>query len=138
MIGVDHSPRATAIAAAVLPINRSQAIVADMAALPASLGAFDYVLSPGSLCYLRSLAAVRSALARYMQMLRHAGGFCASMLPVSWDERGSCSTYIPDSFWNDVPGFCLTSSESMESWPVGASGVGRSRPSLNPKSKLAT
>jgi hypothetical protein len=137
MIGVDHSPRATAIAAVVLPINRSQTIVADMAALPASLGAFDYVLSPGSLCYLRSLAAVRSALARYMQMLRHAGGFCASMLPVSWDDRGSCSTYIPESFWNNVPGFCLTSSESMESWPIGNSGAGRSSPSLNHESKPA-
>jgi len=122
MIGVDHSPRAIAIAGAVLPKNRSESVVADMAALPASFGTFDYILSSGSLCYLRSLGAVREALARYMQMLRPAGGFCASMLPVSWDERGSCSTYIPESFGGDVQGFCLTSSESMEKWPVSGGG----------------
>jgi trans-aconitate methyltransferase len=122
MIGIDHSPKAVSIAAVVLPSNRSKVFVADMAALPASLGKFDHILSPGSLCYLRSLRAVRDALSAYMRLLRPSGGFCASMLPVSWDERGSCSTYIPESFWADLPDFCLVSSESMENWPVSGGG----------------
>ncbi len=122
MIGIDHSPKAISISDVVLPRNRSKTLVADMAALPASLGMFDYILSPGSLCYLRSLSAVRSAIAGYMQILRPAGGFCASMLPVSWDERGSCSTYIPEDFWTHLPNFCLISSESMEKWPVSGGG----------------
>jgi trans-aconitate methyltransferase len=122
MIGIDHSPKAVSIAAAVLPPNRTQVMVADMAALPASLPQFDHILSPGSLCYLRSLAAVGDAVAAYMRLLRPAGGFCASMLPVSWDERGSCSTYIPESFWTNLPDFCLVSSESMEKWPVSGGG----------------
>ena len=122
MIGVDHASKAVAIASAVLPRNRTTVLVADMAALPASLAHFDHVLSPGSLCYLRSLSAVRAAIAAYISILRPSGGFCASMLPVSWEERGSCSTYIPESFWTDLPDFCLVSSESMEEWPVSGGG----------------
>jgi hypothetical protein len=122
VIGVDHSPKVVAVAAAVLPPNRTKVFVADMTALPASIGKFDHILSPRSLCYLRSLQAVGDAVAAHMRLLPPSAGFCASMLPVSWRELGSCSTYIPESFWTNLPDFCLVSSESMEGWPVSGSG----------------
>ena len=50
MIGVDHSPKAIAIANAILPKTRSQVLVADKAALPSSFGTFDYIFAPGALC----------------------------------------------------------------------------------------
>ena len=122
MMGIDHSPRAIAIAEAILPKTRSKVLVADMASLPSSFGMFDYIFAPGVLCYHRSLDAVRHSVSQYLHMLRPGGGLCASILPVSWDMLGSCSTYIPQDFWANVPNFCWISTESMATWLVDSAG----------------
>lgn len=116
MIGVDHSPKAIAIANAILPKTRSQVLVADMAALPSSFGTFDYIFAPGALCYHRSLGAVRESIDQYLRMLQPGGGLCASILPVSREMLSSCSTYIPQDFWANLPNFCWISTESMGPW----------------------
>ena len=83
-----------------------------MASLP-SIGTFDFIFAPGVLCYHRTLNIVREAVDEYLRILRPGGGFCANLLPESWEMLGSCSTYIPQDFWSTLPNFCWISTEFL-------------------------
>ena len=121
MVGIDHAAKSIAIASQILPQTRSQVLVANMASLP-SIGTFDFIFAPGVLCYHRTLNIVREAVDEYLRILRPGGGFCANLLPESWEMLGSCSTYIPQDFWSTLPNFCWISTESMRTWLLDSKG----------------
>lgn len=121
-MGIDLEPKAISVAAEVLPSNRMHLLVADMVEIPASSNTFDYVLVPGSLCYLHSLNDVQSALREFARVLKPGGGICASMLPSTTSEMGSCNIRIPKSTWGiemyRVLGLKLVVMEEMNDWKL--------------------
>ena len=120
-VGLDLEPKAISIAAAILPRERMALQVGDMRRLPAPAEAFDYVLAPGSLCYLHSLDDVRAALAEFVRVLRPGGGLCASMLASATSGMGSCNLRIPKSVWLQARaplGLRVVSVDNMDDWKL--------------------
>ena len=121
-MGIDLEPNAISVAVEILPRNRMHLLVADMVEIPANSSSFDYVLVPGSLCYLHSLHDVQTALAEFARVLKPGGGMCASMLASASSEMGSCNTRIPKSTWGksiyQAFGLKLVSMEEMNDWKL--------------------
>ena len=121
-VGLDLEPRAISIAAQILPHDRVKLHVGDMLEIPAEAHSFDYVLVPGSLCYLHSLDDVRAALTEFSRVLKPGGGLCASMLPSPTSNMGSCNIRVPKSIWTleGLSTFDLrvVSMEEMNDWKL--------------------
>ena len=79
-MGIDLESQAISepVAAAGLPVDIISLLVACIVNIPANSSSFDYILVPGSFCYLLSLYNVRSALTEFTRV--PGGGLCASML----------------------------------------------------------
>ena len=121
-MGIDLEARAISVAEEVLPSNRMRLLVADMVQIPADSNTFDYVLVPGSLCYLHSLNDVHTAVTEFARVLKPGGGICASMLASATSEMGSCNIRIPKSTWGieiyrDL-GLELVVMEEMNDWKL--------------------
>jgi SAM-dependent methyltransferase len=121
-MGLDLEQRAVAIAAEILPSDRITLHVGDMLKIPAKADTFNYVLVPGSLCYLHSLDDVRAALAEFTRVLIPGGGLCASMLPSATSHMGSCNIRVPKSIWlqesKTLFGLSVVSMEEMNDWKL--------------------
>ena len=121
-MGLDLEPRAVAIATEILPRDRITLHVANMLEIPSAAESFDYVLIPGSLCYLHSLDDVRAALTEFTRVLKPGGGLCASMLASSTSEMGSCNIRIPKSIFTrecwSAFGLNMVTIEEMEDWKL--------------------
>lgn len=121
-MGLDLEPRAISIAAEILPHERITLHVGDMLRIPAKAQSFNYVLVPGSLCYLHSLDDVRAALAEFTRVLKPGGGLCASMLASATSDMGSCNIRIPKSIWTQESrsafGLNVVSMEEMNDWKL--------------------
>lgn len=115
-MGIDVQAKAISVAAEVLPRDRFRLLVADMVSLPANKSSFDYVLVPGSLCYLYSLDDVILAVAEFTRVLRPGGGLCVSMLPSATSPMGSCNTRIPKSVWTSAKRLRVVTMEEMNDW----------------------
>ena len=127
-MGIDLEDAAISVAKEVLPPNRIHLLVADMVRIPTLASSFDYVFVPGSLCYLHSLNDVLSALAEFSRVLRPGGGLCASMLPSSISNMGSCNIRVPKSIWTIEGkrdfGLEVVALEEMDDWNL-PHGLGR-------------
>jgi SAM-dependent methyltransferase len=121
-MGIDLEPQAISVAAYILPRDRILLSVANMVKIPANSGSFDYVLVPGSLCYLHSLDEVRSALSEFSRVLKSGGGMCASMLASATSDMGSCNVRIPKSIWSfecrHSFGLTVITMEEMNDWSL--------------------
>ena len=118
-VGIDLEERVIALAKEALPLDRIHLFVGDMLKIPAISGTFDYVLVPGSLCYLHSIEDLQQiALPELSRVLRPGGGLCASMLPNPMSgHTGSCNIRVPKSLWyvNKVD-LRVVSMEEMDDW----------------------
>lgn len=127
-MGIDIEDSAIQLARVILPVERIHLLVADMVEIPAMGDSFDYVLVPGSLCYLHSLGDVHSALSEFVRVLRPGGGLCASMLPSLTSDMGSCNIRIPKSIWFSYAkvnlGLKVVTMEEMNDWKL-PHGMGR-------------
>jgi SAM-dependent methyltransferase len=116
-IGFDIEEEAVAIANLVLPQDRMQVFVCDMLDLShLESDSFNYVLIPGSLCYLHSLIDVKSALKQLTRVLKPGGGLCASMLASATSNTGSCNVRIPKTIWKTLDQLKLITLEEMDDW----------------------
>lgn len=119
-IGIDLEEPAILIAKTVLPAARMHLLVANMLSIPALDNTFDYVLVPGSLCYIDSLCSILQAISEFVRVLKPGGGLCASMLPSSTSNMGSCNIRIPKNFWileaKQDYNLHLLSMEEMDDW----------------------
>ena len=116
-VGFDLEVEAVQIASVVLPHNRVQLFVGDMTDLSQlESETFDYVLVPGSLCYLHSLADIKRALQEFTRVLRPKGGLCASMLASTTSDTGSCNSRIPKSMWLTLDYLHILTMEEMDDW----------------------
>ena len=119
-IGIDIVEPAIRIAKTVLPAGRMHLLVANMLSIPALDNTFDYVLVPGSLCYLDSFHSMLQAISEFVRVLKPGGGLCASMLPSSTSNMGSCNIRVPKNFWileaKQNYNLDLISMEEMDSW----------------------
>jgi len=97
--GFDREPAVVALAARVLPAERFSLYVVDLTDVKWPPRSFDYVFAPGALCYLRSMAEVRAAVAALADAVRPGGGLCVSMLANATSPMGSCNVRIAERFW---------------------------------------
>jgi SAM-dependent methyltransferase len=125
--GFDIEERAVSIAAMILPRERFHCAVGDMLSPPTLLahGPYDYIIIPGALCYLHSQTDVVHALERLTRQLKRGGRLCASMLPDTDSEMGSCNTRVPRSLWTQVPALHRLAFEEMNDWNLTKHALGR-------------
>ena len=124
-VGIDLEDSAIQLAKQVLPSQRMHLMTANMLAIPALDSSFEYVLVPGSLCYLHSSTDVLLAISEFVRVLKPAGALCASMLPSITSDMGSCNIRIPKSLWTRRDfGLTLLSLEEMDDWGL-PHGMGR-------------
>ena len=116
-VGFDLEDEAVAIASLVLPPKRMKVFVGNMLDLSfLEPETFDYILMPGSLCYLHSLLDVKITLQQMARILKMHGGLCASMLASATSNTGSCNTRIPKSFWWHLDGWKVIATQKMDDW----------------------
>jgi len=65
-----------------------------------------------------------------MRILRPGGGFCASMLPNNWKDRGSCPTGHPRELLGGLARFLLALLSIHGEVAVGGFGDGRYSPAI--------
>lgn len=127
-LGIDIEEKAIRLAREILPHDRMHLLVANMLQIPAVDNSFDYVLVPGSLCYLHSIKDVHLALAEFVRVLRHGGGLCASMIASMTSNMGSCNVRIPKNMWFSTAkaefGLEIITMEEMDDWKL-PHGLGR-------------
>jgi SAM-dependent methyltransferase len=98
--GLDIDADVINIARAVLDGHRMTVQVGNMLHIEYDSGLFDYVLVPGSICYLNSMLEVHKALSELARVLKQGGRMCLSMIASDTSPTGSCRVRIPKNVFS--------------------------------------